>query len=586
LAATIKVPTIFTATDKMSSVVRTMAKNVKSSASRMGAAFQRFDQKVSKSFSKMSGFAAASLSLGAGFLARDAILKVMNYEQAVADLSAVMNTSSENQNLLSKDAERLGSITAKSASEVVGLQEAFARLGFTTPEIINMTEGTIAGSIAMNAELSQTAELTGAMVRTFDKLSSVDAPDILDKMTLATQKSALNFEKLQTALPIVAGASNAAGVSFETTIALLGKLSDAGIDASSSSTALRNIFLDSAGQGLNYTQILEKISKESGKLTAANDEFGKRGAVSAVILAGKLAEVSDMSEELTKNFQGTAQAAADKRLATFGGTLTLLQSRYEGLLISTDSETGALKHLSAIIEFTTTHLDTILLSILSVVGAFLAMKVVSGIITAIEVATKLWTGAQWLLNAALNANPIGLIIGAIALLVGFVALAISKYDSWGASAMLMLGPLGMIVNLVMSFKRNWDLIKNAFSTGGIIAGLKMIGFTILDSVLGPLEQFMGLLSKIPGVGKVFKDFQMKIALARDGMGIDTGGAGASERVSPLTSPSVKSSTTTNENINKNNVTIDINDPGSNVGNIKNSDPMAVPISLTQTQAAF
>ena len=100
------------------------------------------------------------------------------------------------------------------------LQIAYARLGFTQNEIINLTEGTIAGSIALNAELDETANLTGAIVRTFDDLKTTDAARIQDVLAAATQKSALNFEKLQTSLPIVAGAANAVGIPFTKLVSL------------------------------------------------------------------------------------------------------------------------------------------------------------------------------------------------------------------------------------------------------------------------------------------------------------------------------------------------------------------------------
>jgi len=43
--------------------------------------------------------------------------------------------------------------------------------------------------------------------------------------------------------------------------------------------------------------------------------------------------------------------------------------------------------------------------------------------------TKAWTAAQWLLNAALNANPIGLIIGAVMALIGAIWLLYKNWDA-------------------------------------------------------------------------------------------------------------------------------------------------------------
>jgi len=614
MAATIKIPTQFTADDKFSHVVKSMAKNVRYFSKNAMASIDRFDRKITRTFKKMGSLGQLAVGAGAGFIARDAIEKVKNYEQSVADLNAVMNTNDKNQKLLQDDAKRLGPITSKSATEVVGLQEAYARLGFETQQILDMTGATINGSVAMNAELAQTAELTGAVVKTFDSLSSSDAPSILDKMTLSTQKSALNFAKLETALPIVGGAANAAGVSFEQTLALLGKLSDAGIDASSSSTALRNIFLDSAKKGHSYSQILANIEKNQDKLTAANDEFGKRGAVSAVILSGKLQETKDLTNELSTSFEGAAKAAADTRLKTFGGSLTLLESAYEGLLLKTDESSGAMKTLRQIVDFVTRNIETLSLVLASVIGLFVAMKVaiiaskiamvaynvVMGIsaartgamaiamkgntvaIVAYTIASKAMTAAQWLLNIALNANPIGLIIIGIAALIALVAVIIKKYDEWGAALSFALGPLGMIINLIQSFRRNWDMIKKAFSEGGILAGLKAIGATILDALLMPMQQFLELVAKIPGMGGLAGAGIGVIQSMRERLGVDMGEGEEGNQSEALPSTTQASNAAVSQTITENNsnVRLDIIDKGGNVGNVTQSGN--IPISLGST----
>lgn len=48
------------------------------------------------------------------------------------------------------------------------------------------------------------------------------------------------------------------------------------------------------------------------------------------------------------------------------------------------------------------------------------MKVVAAV-------TKVWEGVQWLLNIAMNANPIGLVITAIAALVAGVVYCWNKF---------------------------------------------------------------------------------------------------------------------------------------------------------------
>lgn len=107
--------------------------------------------------------------------------------------------------------------------------------------------------------------------------------------------------------------------------------------------------------------------------------------------------------------------------------------------------------------------------------------------------------AQWNLNAAMTANPIGVIIVGIAALIALVTAIIIKYDEWGAAITFLLGPLGWVINLIMSFRRHWDSIVQAFQTDGIIGGLKRIGLVILDALLMPVQQLLELIAKIPGM---------------------------------------------------------------------------------------
>lgn len=116
--------------------------------------------------------------------------------------------------------------------------------------------------------------------------------------------------------------------------------------------------------------------------------------------------------------------------------------------------------------------------------------------------TSLWAKRTLILNAVMYANPIGLIVAGVAALVAYVTIAIRKYEEFGAAMLMLLGPIGMIVNSVMTFKRYWDSIVEAFSSDGILAGLKRIGIALLDTMLYPVQQLLEMLSKIPGLGKL------------------------------------------------------------------------------------
>lgn len=68
------------------------------------------------------------------------------------------------------------------------------------------------------------------------------------------------------------------------------------------------------------------------------------------------------------------------------------------------------------------------------------------------VATAVMTGAQWLLNVAMNANPIGLIIIGITALIGIITLAVIYFDEiteavikFSKYLLLLLGPIGWLI---------------------------------------------------------------------------------------------------------------------------------------------
>ena len=108
--------------------------------------------------------------------------------------------------------------------------------------------------------------------------------------------------------------------------------------------------------------------------------------------------------------------------------------------------------------------------------------------------------AFWQLNAAMLANPIGAIIAAIALTIALIVQVIRKWDEWGAAVALFMGPLGLVISLIMSLRKHWTSLVNVFKTDGIIAGFKRLGLVILDALLYPMQQFLKLISKIPGLG--------------------------------------------------------------------------------------
>lgn len=133
------------------------------------------------------------------------------------------------------------------------------------------------------------------------------------------------------------------------------------------------------------------------------------------------------------------------------------------------------------------------------------------------------TAGVWLFNAAMAANPIGLMVLGIALLSAAITVGIAKFDEWGALLLYLLGPIGRIVAAFKLIYDHWDSIVQAFKSDGIIGGLKRIGIVLMDVFLKPLQQFLELIAKIPGMGKIAGDGAKQIENLRKGLDLVTPG---------------------------------------------------------------
>lgn len=537
MAAVFKVPAVFVAIDKMSAPIRRMGRSVKGFTSRLQVA----EAKVVRSFRRMTrAVGQFGIALGATALvmvATHALGVMKDFEQANANLSAVLQKSASETKALSDNAKLLGATTAFTATQVVGLQTSYARLGFVEDEILQMTNSTLALAAATNTDLSQAALQVGAALNAFG-LEASQAGRVADVFALSTSKSALDMEKLAASMDKVAPIADKFGFGLENSVALLGKLSDAGFDASTAGTATKNILL-------NMADANGKLAKALGGPVSTMDEL-VQGLVrlrgTGVDLAGML-ELTDKrsvaafatflsgAEDVLKlnnalmKAGGTAQTMADTQLDTLQGSLTILKSAYEGFILSLEDGTGpfaknlrlAVDVAAAMLSMASGMQQTIgplterqaqvkklaenglqLLNVLKWLAA--AYIVIKTVMLAVTAATWLWQTAQLALNLAMSLNPIGLIIIAIIALIALVTSVIVKYKDWGAAITLLMGPLGIIINLVMSFARHWESIKKAFSSGGILAGLKRIGLVLFDAILMPLQQMLELLSNLPGVG--------------------------------------------------------------------------------------
>ena len=288
-------------------------------------------------------------------MASGAFNTIKDFEQANVNLSTILGKDVGLIFDLTNQAKELGRTTRYTASDVTGLQTELAKLGFAQRDILRMTGTVLNFATAVGAELPESAALAGATLRMFG-LRASETDDVMATLALSTNKSALNFSYLQTAMSIVGPVARTFGFSVKDTTALLGTLANAGFDASSAATATRNIILNLAnangklakalGEPVStFPELIDGLKKlnERGVDLATTLELTDKRSVAAfnAFLSG-----TDSAKALREELEetgGVLQDIADKRMDTVSGSIASLKSAWEGFVLSLENSKGVLK---------------------------------------------------------------------------------------------------------------------------------------------------------------------------------------------------------------------------------------------------
>lgn len=105
---------------------------------------------------------------------------------------------------------------------------------------------------------------------------------------------------------------------------------------------------------------------------------------------------------------------------------------------------------------------------------------------AARAATLAWTAAQWALNVAMDANPIGLIVIGIVALVAVFVLAWQHSETFRNIVMGAFHAIAAAVGFVVGFIRDHWLLVLGFVLGpvGLIVGLVITHFTTIKNFIG------------------------------------------------------------------------------------------------------
>ncbi len=353
---------------------------------------------------KLTGaLSSMGLAFGSAMVFRSVFETVKNFDQAQANLASVLGVSRIEMQGLTEDAKEYGSTTRFTASQVSELQLEFAKLGFTQQEIRDVTSATLDLASATGTDLAESATVVGATVRGFG-LATTETARVTDVMSKSFSSSSLDMQKFSTAMASVAPIAKNAGFSIEQTTAMIGTLTDRGIDASTAGTGLRNVFLELTKRGITFEQAMLQISTATDSNAKSLELFGKRGAVIGSILSENGLAIDELTAKLMDS-EGATARMAQMQIDTLGGSLDILKSAFEGYILKQNEAGGAGDKLKSIIRELAQNLEVILNTLMNLGQAFITFKAI----------TMLQIGANRLLNSSFiqGARGMGVMKGAV-----------------------------------------------------------------------------------------------------------------------------------------------------------------------------
>lgn len=553
MAANYTVSATFTAIDKMSAKFATMQRATSKFATKAQANFARIEmagRRLEKRVGSMLGkLGKLGLGFGGLMIAQHVAKANVELDQSLASLQAITGATNDQMVDYATELEKVSK-----AQKIFGADtgKVFEMVGSAKPELLasaealgKVSEQAIILSKAGKLEITDSVTALTSSLNQFGK-GAESASKFTDVLATAQQKGAGNIQFLSQAMVNAGGTSRAFGNSFEDTVAILEGFAKAGVPASEAGTQLSGILSKlSKAQNKDFNPQFTKATDIIDNLAKANLSYTELMKLTDVRGAKWLTTIINQNEEvqrLTGNLyeQDNAIKQANTQTATLGQLWKEVVAQFQNSVTTTDQNNKSLNTAKDLLRLLADNMDKVIGFVIKAIKAFIAYKAVMFsvvvaqksllaamaiakfarfvmIIIKIAKAKGIWAAAQWALNVALNANPIGLIIMAVAALAAGVVWLISKWseivnwiktsDNWFAK--LIRGALKPIIWLFQKIGQAWQWVKGIFKSGKIGGFFKRIGQSIMNFVLAPLEAIIRIVNKLTN-GKVGGEFLAKM----------------------------------------------------------------------------
>lgn len=419
------------------------------------------------------------------------------FDSSMSNVAALSGATDEELKMLRDTAKEFGATTKFSASQAADALGYMALAGWDAETSASALGGVLDLASASGMDLAAASDMVTDYMSAFG-MEAKDSAYFADLLAYAQGNANTTAQGLGEAFKNSAANMNAAGQDIETTVALLSMMANQGLKGSEAGTALTAVMrdmtakmdegaikigetsvavMDANGNYRDMTDILKDVEAatngmgDAERATALQSTFTSDSIKGLnLILNAGVSEAAKFEEQL-RNSSGAASEMSKVMNDNLNGDLTNLGSKLEGVQIAIYEKfepalrdgVKVLDDLLDAINFVVDHstefiaaLGAMAAGVAAYVAYTTALKVMTEGWKSLTIVTKAQTAAQWLLNAAMSANPIGLVIAAIAALVAaFVIL-------WNKSEGFRNFWIGLWEKIMNAVQPVIDFIKGAF----------------------------------------------------------------------------------------------------------------------------
>ena len=478
---------------------------------------------------------------GVTALGTAAVKTAADFDSAMSKVAAVSGATGDDFDALREKAREMGAKTKFSASEAAEAMNYMAMAGWKTEDMLSGIEGVMNLAAASGEDLATTSDIVTDALTAFG-LTAADSGHFADVLAAASSNANTNVSMMGETFKYCAPIAGSLEFSVEDTAEAIGLMANAGIKSTQAGTSLRTIMTNLSGDvkicGANIGEVTVATTNADGSMRELSDiladcrtafsglsESEKAAAAESLVgknaMSGFLALMNAGEVDINKlssaiaNCDGTAEGMANTMQDNLAGQLQILKSQLEELAISFgDLLMPAIRTivgwiqkfvdwLNSMDEGTRKVIVTVAL-VAAAIGPVLIIvgKVISAVGTIMTIIPKLAgvikvvQGAFAALNATMLANPIVLIIAAIAALIAaFIYLwnnceEFRQFwiDLWEGIKEIAIAAWEALKEF---FKVAWEAIKTTATTvwnaikdffSGLWEGIKNIFTTVVNAI--------------------------------------------------------------------------------------------------------